>query len=529
MRNATWRRIGERPADRLRELGRDFLVGVDAQHPVVARERDREALLRTEAAPRLLDDARAVPSRDVARGVVAARIDDDDLVAERERPQARRELIAGVVRDQDGGDRKRRGGHRLGRPATERGGDGSFVRAAMRTRSCVRRSGASVESPDRQPARIVSYPIRWPAPRRRLAAAPTARRRRIGSPMTRVLVIKTSSMGDVVHNLPVIADLRRADAGRRHRLGRRGRRMPTSSASSTGIERVVPVALRRWRRAPHRASTHDERRAFGVALRAERYDVVLDTQGLLKSALIALSRAARAAAGGASASRSASSASRSPGCSTTRGTRSIRGCTRSSGCARSRPRRSATTAARSGRRASSSTCRRGGSTGCPANTTTVASRRAAACDRAGREVVAGGALERARRGARRGRDRAGAAVGQRRRARGGRRPSRVARRSGPSRDRRAAADARRLRGAVRAGRRRSSASTPDCCISPPRSTCRRSACSARRRAGATRRTGRRARSASAASASSARSRDSRPSSRHCGSSACSVRRRPTPT
>ncbi len=115
------------------------------------------------------------------------------------------------------------------------------------------------------------------------------------TPMTRVLVIKTSSMGDVVHNLPVIADLRRA--------------MPGVTIDwvveeayadlvglATGVERVVPIALRRWRRAPHRSSTHDERRAFDVALRAERYDAVLDTQGLLKSALIA--RRARLTHGG---------------------------------------------------------------------------------------------------------------------------------------------------------------------------------------------------------------------------------------
>ncbi len=103
--------------------------------------------------------------------------------------------------------------------------------------------------------------------------------------MTRVLVIKTSSMGDVVHNMPVIADLRRAvpdlvvdwvvEEAYADLVG-----------LVDGVDRVIPVALRRWRRAPHRATTHDERRAFGRALRTERYDVVLDTQGLLKSALI---------------------------------------------------------------------------------------------------------------------------------------------------------------------------------------------------------------------------------------------------
>ena len=113
--------------------------------------------------------------------------------------------------------------------------------------------------------------------------------------MTRVLIIKTSSMGDIVHHLPVIADLRRA--------------RPDAVVDwvveeayvdlvrmTRGVTRVLPVALRRWRQQPHRRQTHDERRAFSDSLRAERYDIVLDTQGLLKSALIA--RRARVERGG---------------------------------------------------------------------------------------------------------------------------------------------------------------------------------------------------------------------------------------
>jgi heptosyltransferase-1 len=104
--------------------------------------------------------------------------------------------------------------------------------------------------------------------------------------MTRVLIIKTSSMGDIVHNLPVIADIRRerpafvidwvveeayADLVRMTR----------------GITRVIPIALRRWRRQGGGATARAERREFVKQLHAEKYDVVLDTQGLLKSALVA--------------------------------------------------------------------------------------------------------------------------------------------------------------------------------------------------------------------------------------------------
>lgn len=101
----------------------------------------------------------------------------------------------------------------------------------------------------------------------------------------RVLIVKTSSMGDIVHNVPVVADIRSA--------------RPDATIDWVveeayvdlvrlvrGVERVIPVAWRRWRREPHRSKTRAERRSFGESLRAERYDVVLDTQGLVKSAWI---------------------------------------------------------------------------------------------------------------------------------------------------------------------------------------------------------------------------------------------------
>ena len=58
-------RRGERRLDRLRELGRDALVGVEAQHPVVARLLDRELLLAAEAEPFLLHHARALARREL--------------------------------------------------------------------------------------------------------------------------------------------------------------------------------------------------------------------------------------------------------------------------------------------------------------------------------------------------------------------------------------------------------------------------------------------------------------------------------
>jgi len=52
------------------------------------------------------------------------------------------------------------------------------------------------------------------------------------------------------------------------------------------VERVIPVAVRRWRGALWKGSVWNEIAAFRAALAAQRYDAVIDTQGLLKSALI---------------------------------------------------------------------------------------------------------------------------------------------------------------------------------------------------------------------------------------------------
>lgn len=104
-------------------------------------------------------------------------------------------------------------------------------------------------------------------------------------PPQSTLLVKTSSLGDVIHNLPVATDLRRrfpeiaidwvveesfADIPRLH----------------PAVRNVIPVALRRWRKQLFAGSTRAQWRAFREALGARHYDVILDTQGLLKSALI---------------------------------------------------------------------------------------------------------------------------------------------------------------------------------------------------------------------------------------------------
>lgn len=100
----------------------------------------------------------------------------------------------------------------------------------------------------------------------------------------KLLIVKTTSMGDVVHALPALCDLLRA--------------LPEAEVDwlvespfaaiprlHPGVRRVIPIAWRKWR---HRLADRATWRAMAVlrrTLRREPYDLVLDLQGLLKSAM----------------------------------------------------------------------------------------------------------------------------------------------------------------------------------------------------------------------------------------------------
>ncbi|NSL53740.1 lipopolysaccharide heptosyltransferase I [Uliginosibacterium aquaticum] len=103
--------------------------------------------------------------------------------------------------------------------------------------------------------------------------------------MRSVLLVKTSSLGDVIHNLPVVSDLLHhwpklaidwvveesfAEIPRLH----------------AGVRKVFPVAVRRWRKQLTQRATWQEIGAFRQAVRSNCYDLVIDTQGLFKSALL---------------------------------------------------------------------------------------------------------------------------------------------------------------------------------------------------------------------------------------------------
>jgi len=98
----------------------------------------------------------------------------------------------------------------------------------------------------------------------------------------RVLIVKTTSMGDVVHTLPALSDMIRArsdliidwvveapfaDIVRAH----------------PGVARVIPIAWRKWRRRWWQADVRAAIAHARTQLRAHRYDLIIDFQGLLKS------------------------------------------------------------------------------------------------------------------------------------------------------------------------------------------------------------------------------------------------------
>ncbi len=103
--------------------------------------------------------------------------------------------------------------------------------------------------------------------------------------MTRILLVKTSSMGDIIHNLPLVHDLTRhfPQAEIDWVCEENFAEIP---ALHPAIRQVIPVAIRRWRKQLLRRSTWQEIRRFREILQQTDYDYVLDTQGLVKSALI---------------------------------------------------------------------------------------------------------------------------------------------------------------------------------------------------------------------------------------------------
>ena len=100
-----------------------------------------------------------------------------------------------------------------------------------------------------------------------------------------ILLVKTSSMGDVINNLPVASDIlgqfpdARIDWVVEETFSDIPRLHP-------GVRNVLPIAIRRWRKGFWNHDVRQEMKAFRNQLQSTAYDFVIDSQGLVKSALV---------------------------------------------------------------------------------------------------------------------------------------------------------------------------------------------------------------------------------------------------
>ncbi len=102
----------------------------------------------------------------------------------------------------------------------------------------------------------------------------------------RVLIVKMSSLGDVIHTLPAVTDAANAMPGIKFDwvVEEAFAEIPQWHPA---VDRVIPIALRRWRKSPFRDFRGPEWRRFRQDLQGAHYDAVIDAQGLLKSAAVA--------------------------------------------------------------------------------------------------------------------------------------------------------------------------------------------------------------------------------------------------
>jgi heptosyltransferase-1 len=101
-----------------------------------------------------------------------------------------------------------------------------------------------------------------------------------------VLLVKTSSMGDVIHTLPALSDAQQAMPHIKFDWVVEGA-FKMIPAWHPAVHKVIPVALRRWRKKPFAKNTRVEWAQWRQQLQPH-YDLVLDAQGLVKSAFLTL-------------------------------------------------------------------------------------------------------------------------------------------------------------------------------------------------------------------------------------------------
>jgi heptosyltransferase-1 len=113
----------------------------------------------------------------------------------------------------------------------------------------------------------------------------------IQSSSPKILLVKLSSLGDILHNLPLIWDLRArlpnaqidwvVEEGYVHLL-----EPLLSRGDFKGINHIIPFGLRRWKKKIFSLNSWKELFSFKKRLQESPYDIVIETQGLLKSALV---------------------------------------------------------------------------------------------------------------------------------------------------------------------------------------------------------------------------------------------------
>jgi len=101
----------------------------------------------------------------------------------------------------------------------------------------------------------------------------------------KVLLIKMSSMGDIIHTLPALTDAGKAikNISFDWVVEENFQEIPTWHPL---VKNVIPIALRRWRKNIFSKKTFSEIKKFKNKLRENQYDLIIDAQGLLKSAII---------------------------------------------------------------------------------------------------------------------------------------------------------------------------------------------------------------------------------------------------
>jgi heptosyltransferase-1 len=104
--------------------------------------------------------------------------------------------------------------------------------------------------------------------------------------MSEVLFIKTSSLGDVIHHMPAVTEARRNRPDARISWVVEQSFAPLVRLHGA-VDAVIEVDSRTWRRELHRPATWRALKEFVTTLRAQSYDEIVDTQGLVRTAVIA--------------------------------------------------------------------------------------------------------------------------------------------------------------------------------------------------------------------------------------------------